>query len=73
MPNKRQLKVVHLKGISGNFCCFITADFCPLLPELVTYVVSKCREAVREADWEGASHAGKRQRWREEDSIGLSN
>src|SRR6218665_854852 len=34
---KRTLKILHLNGISANFCCFIIGDLSPLLPEPVTY------------------------------------
>src|SRR6218665_2410991 len=33
---KRTLKILHLNGISANFCCFIIGDLSPLLPEPVT-------------------------------------
>src|SRR6218665_1126681 len=34
---KRKLKILHLSGISANFCCFNIGDLSPLLPEPVTY------------------------------------
>ena len=37
---KRILKILHLNGISANFCCFIIGDLSPLLPEPVTYVTA---------------------------------
>src|SRR6218665_2196149 len=40
---KRTLKILHLNGISVNFCCFIIGDLSPLLPEPVTY--SQCCSA----------------------------
>src|SRR6218665_3536423 len=33
---KRTLKILHLNGISANFCCFIIGDLSPLLLEPVT-------------------------------------
>jgi len=35
---KRQFKILHLNGISANFCSFIICDFRLLLPEMVTYM-----------------------------------
>src|SRR6218665_2783355 len=37
---KRTLKILHLNGISANFCCFIIGDLSPLLPEPVTYYLT---------------------------------